>query len=137
MPHTPSRIHPTAVISAEAEIADDVEVGPYVVIEGPVRVGPGCVLRPTAHLIGPLTLGRGNCVHSGAVLGDKPQHLKYADEPTSLEIGDFNTIREAIVLGRAGMMPAHEPIIGETRSRLAAAYVWSLSHRPPAAGGEQ
>ena len=45
---------------------------------------------------------------------------------------DFATIREAVTLGRAGMMPAHEPIIGETRSRLAAAYVWSLSH--PAAG---
>ena len=42
--------------------------------------------------------------------------------------GDFATIREGIVTGRNGMMPAHEPIIGELRTRLVAAYVWSLSH---------
>jgi cytochrome c oxidase cbb3-type subunit 3 len=48
---------------------------------------------------------------------------------------DFASIREAITLGRAGMMPAHEPIIGETRTRLAAAYVWSLSHGDKAAAG--
>jgi cytochrome c oxidase cbb3-type subunit 3 len=48
---------------------------------------------------------------------------------------DFNAIREAITLGRNGMMPAHLPIIGETRTRLAAAYVWSLSHGDQAAAG--
>ena len=50
---------------------------------------------------------------------------------------DFATIREAMVLGRNGMMPAHEPIIGETRSRLAAAYVWSLSHGASGQGGSE
>ena len=49
---------------------------------------------------------------------------------------DFDSIREAITLGRNGMMPAHLPIIGETRTRLAAAYVWSLSHGDPANAGE-
>ena len=53
----PPRIHLTAIISAEVELADDVRVGPYVVIDGPVTVGPGCVIGPHAHLIGPLTLG--------------------------------------------------------------------------------
>src|SRR5262249_41360360 len=82
-----ARIHPTAVIAPEAELADGVEVGPYAVLEGPVRLGPGCVVRPHAHLIGPLTMGRGNTVFTGAVLGERPQHLKYNGEPTSLEVG--------------------------------------------------
>jgi UDP-N-acetylglucosamine acyltransferase len=95
-----SRIHPTAVIAPEAELADDVEVGPYVVIEGQVRLGPGCVLRPHVHLCGPLTLGRGNLVCTGAVLGERPQHLKYNGEPTGLEVGDHNTFREHVTVHR-------------------------------------
>ncbi len=96
----PVRIHPTAVISSEAELADDVVVGPYVVIEGPVRVGPGCVLRPYVHLIGPLVLGTGNHVFTGCVLGERPQHLKYNDEATGVEIGDHNTFRESVTVHR-------------------------------------
>jgi UDP-N-acetylglucosamine acyltransferase len=93
-------IHPTAVIAPEAELAEDVEVGPYVVIEGPVRIGPACVLRPQAHLIGPLTMGCGNYVGSGAVLGERPQHLKYHNEPTGVEIGDHNIFREHVTIHR-------------------------------------
>jgi UDP-N-acetylglucosamine acyltransferase len=88
------------VVAPEAELADDVVVGPYVVIEGRVRVGPGCILRPYVHLCGPLTMGRGNVVFSGCVLGERPQHLKYADEPTGLEIGDGNTFREHVTVHR-------------------------------------
>jgi UDP-N-acetylglucosamine acyltransferase len=94
------RIHPTAVIAPEAELADDVEVGPYVVIEGRVRIGAGCILRPYAHLCGPLTLGRGNMVFTGAVLGERPQHLHYKDEPTHLEIGEANIFREHVTVHR-------------------------------------
>lgn len=95
-----ARIHPTAVIAPEAELADDVEVGAYAVIEGRVHVGPGCVLRPHAVLIGPLTMGRDNLVCSGAILGERPQHFKYRDEPTSVEIGDGNTFREHVTVNR-------------------------------------
>jgi UDP-N-acetylglucosamine acyltransferase len=94
------RTHPTAVISPEAELADDVQIGPYAVIEGEVRVGPGCVLRPHVHLSGPLRLGRDNVVFTGAVLGGRPQHLKYEDEPTSLYIGDDNVFREHVTVHR-------------------------------------
>jgi UDP-N-acetylglucosamine acyltransferase len=96
-----AHVHPTAVIDPRAELGDDVEVGPYVVIDGPVKVGPGCVLRCSAHLIGPLTMGSYNTVHSFAVLGDDPQHLKYAGEPTSLQIGDHNIFREHVTIHRA------------------------------------
>ncbi len=95
-----NRIHPTAVISPEAELADDVEIGPFVVIEGKVRLGPGCVVRPYVHLIGPLTMGAGNVVFSGAVLGERPQHTRYKDEPTGTEIGDHNIFREHVTVHR-------------------------------------
>jgi UDP-N-acetylglucosamine acyltransferase len=96
----PVCIHPTAVISPEAELADDVRVGAFSVIEGAVRIGPGCVIRPRAMLCGPLTMGSHNTVFSGAVLGERPQHLKYADEPTGVEIGDHNIFRENVTVHR-------------------------------------
>jgi UDP-N-acetylglucosamine acyltransferase len=96
-----ARIHPTAVIDPQAEIGDEVQVGPFVVVTGPCRIGAGCVLKAGAHLIGPLTLGEGNIVHSYAVLGDDPQHLKYAGEPTgAVEIGDRNVFREHVTVHR-------------------------------------
>jgi UDP-N-acetylglucosamine acyltransferase len=95
-----ARIHPTALIAPEAVLADDVQVGPYVVIEGDVHVGPGCVLRPSVHLIGPLTMGQGNTVFSHAVLGERPQHVKYNGEPTRVEIGDHNIFREHVTVHR-------------------------------------
>jgi UDP-N-acetylglucosamine acyltransferase len=95
-----ARIHPTAVIAPEAELANDVEIGPYAVIEGRVRIGPGCVLRPYVHLCGPLTMGAGNSVYSGAVLGERPQHLRYNNEDTTLDIGDHNIFREHVTVHR-------------------------------------
>jgi UDP-N-acetylglucosamine acyltransferase len=93
-------IHATAVISPEAELADDVVVGPNVIIEGKVRIGRGCIIRPRVLLVGPLTMGEGNTVHSGAVIGERPQHLKYNGEDTSVEIGDFNVFREHVTVHR-------------------------------------
>lgn len=93
-------LHPTAVVSPEADLAEGVRVGPYAVLEGRVRLGPGCVVRPGAYLIGPLTMGANNAVYSGAVLGEAPQHLRYENEPTSLEIGDNNIFREHVTVHR-------------------------------------
>jgi UDP-N-acetylglucosamine acyltransferase len=95
-----ARVHPTALVSPEAELADDVVIGAYAVLEGKVRLGPGCVVRPHALLCGPLTLGRDNHIYPGAVLGERPQHLKYNDEPTGVEIGDGNVFREHVTVHR-------------------------------------
>jgi UDP-N-acetylglucosamine acyltransferase len=94
------RIHPTALIAPDAELADDVAIGPFAVIEGRVRLGPGCVLRPYVHLVGPLKMGCNNHVYSGAVIGERPQHLRYNDEPTGVEIGDQNVFREHVTIHR-------------------------------------
>src|SRR3974390_2436500 len=89
-----SLIHPSAIISREARLAEDVTVGPFVVIDGPVIVGAGSVIHAHAHLIGLVTLGKNNEIFTGAVIGGTPQHLAYKGEVTAVEIGDGNVIRE-------------------------------------------
>lgn len=93
-------VHPTALVSPEAELAQGVEVGAYAILDGRVRLGSGCKVLAQARLVGPLTMGAGNVVYSGAILGERPQHLKYADEPTGVEIGDENTFREGVTIHR-------------------------------------
>src|SRR5207244_2239426 len=101
MPIAPSaQVHPTAILSPEAEVAEGVQIGPYTIVEGAVQIGPGCIIRPHACLSGPLTMGRENQIFSGAVLGERPQHLKYQGEPTRLEIGDRNIFREGVTVHR-------------------------------------
>ncbi len=100
MASSSSRIHPTAIISADAQIAEDVVIGPFVVIEGRVRIGAGSVVRPYVQLCGPMVMGCRNTIYSGAVLGERPQHMKYNDEPTSVEIGDDNVFREQVTVHR-------------------------------------
>jgi UDP-N-acetylglucosamine acyltransferase len=116
------RIHPTAVIAPEAELADNVQVGPYVVIEGPVEIGSGCVLHPHAYLCGPLKMGCGNAVFTGAVLGERPQHLQYKNEPTILEIGDENIFREHVTVHR-GTAHSGKTQIGSRNFFMAGSHV--------------
>ena len=106
-----ARVHPTALISAEATIGDHVEIGAFSVIEGPVTLGPDCAIATHVRLMGPLVMGRGNTVGSGAVFGDFPQHGGYRGEPTGTEIGDFNTFREHVTVHRG----SHVAGAGTTR----------------------
>ncbi len=106
-------IHPTALISAEAELAHDVQVGPYAIIEGPVVVGPGTVIEGHVCLCGPLVMGRDNFVGHGAVLGKSPQHKGYRGEPTALTIGDGNIIREHVTVHRGTPQGGGETRIGD------------------------
>jgi UDP-N-acetylglucosamine acyltransferase len=93
-------IHPTAVIDREAWLSDDVQVGPYAIIEGSVEIGPECVIEAHACLCGPLSMGPGNFVGHGAVLGKSPQHRGYSGEPTSVRIGQSNVFREFVTVHR-------------------------------------
>jgi UDP-N-acetylglucosamine acyltransferase len=116
-------IHPTAVIDPDAVLAPEVRVGPYVVIEGPVEVGPGCVIEAHACLSGPLTLGRDNFVGHGAVLGKSPQHRGYLGEETSVRIGDANVFREFVTIHRGTVQGGGTTWIGDRNMFMIGSHV--------------
>lgn len=89
-----SHIHPTAIIEAGAQIDANVEIGPYAVIGPHVEIGEGSTIGAHAVITGHTRIGRRNRIFQFASLGAEPQDKKYAGEPTRLEIGDDNTIRE-------------------------------------------
>jgi len=89
-----THVHPTAIIDSGAKIAPDVEIGAYTVIGPHVEIGAGCVIGPHAVITGHTRIGENNRIFQFVSLGEIPQDKKYAGEPTRLEIGDNNTIRE-------------------------------------------
>jgi UDP-N-acetylglucosamine acyltransferase len=89
-----SNIHPSAIVESGAKIAPDVEIGPYAVIGPHVEIGAGSRIGAHAVISGHTRIGRDNRIFQFASLGAEPQDKKYAGEPTRLEIGDRNTIRE-------------------------------------------
>jgi UDP-N-acetylglucosamine acyltransferase len=93
-------IHPTAIISASAKLADDVEIGPYSIIGDNVEIGSGCVIHSHVVINGPTRIGSNNRIYQFCSVGDDPQDKKYRDEPTRLEIGNDNTIREYCTISR-------------------------------------
>jgi UDP-N-acetylglucosamine acyltransferase len=99
-----SRIHQTALIDRQAEIDSEVEIGPYSVIGGGVRIGQQT--RVASHVVieGRTSVGKGNTIYQFATIGSRPQDLKYRGEASELIIGNHNTIREYVSLnpGTAG-----------------------------------
>ena len=89
-----ARIHPTALVDASAQLADDVEIGPYSIIGEHVTIGAGTTVGAHAVITGHTTIGANNQIFHFVSLGEAPQDKKYAGEPTRLEIGDHNVIRE-------------------------------------------
>jgi UDP-N-acetylglucosamine acyltransferase len=87
-------IHPTAIVHPGASLAADVEVGPYTIIGEHVEVGAGTRIGAHAVISGRTRIGRNNRIFHQVSLGEIPQDKKYAGEPTLLEIGDNNVIRE-------------------------------------------
>ncbi|MBA4292151.1 acyl-[acyl-carrier-protein]--UDP-N-acetylglucosamine O-acyltransferase [bacterium] len=94
-------IHPTAIISPQAHIAQDVEIGPFCIVEPKAVVGNGCILRPHVTIRTNTVLGDRNYINQGAILGGDPQDRKYSGEETFLEIGDDNFIGEFVTIHRA------------------------------------
>jgi UDP-N-acetylglucosamine acyltransferase len=86
--------HATAIIHPNAKLADDVEVGAYSIIGEHVEIGSGTVIGPHVVINGHTRIGKHNRIFQFNSLGEIPQDKKYADEPTRLEIGDHNIIRE-------------------------------------------
>ena len=87
-------IHPTAIVHPGARLGSDVEIGAYSLIGEHVEIGDGSRIGPHVVVTGHTRIGQGNRIFQFCSLGEEPQDKKYAGEPTRLEIGDHNVIRE-------------------------------------------
>jgi UDP-N-acetylglucosamine acyltransferase len=90
-----------AVIDPQAEIDEDVEIGPFCVVGPKVRIGRGTCLENNVTIMGRVTLGQLNHIYPGAVLGGAPQDITYRGRDTEVIIGDDNIIRENVTINRA------------------------------------
>jgi UDP-N-acetylglucosamine acyltransferase len=93
-------IHPTAIVDPAARIPASCRVGPYCVVGSGVEMGAHCELMAHVVLQGPTRLGSHNRIFPFASVGLEPQDMKYKGEPTRLELGDHNTIREFVTIHR-------------------------------------
>lgn len=107
-----SKIHATAIIDASAELDSSVEIGPYSIIGANVKIDAGT--RVAGHVIinGPTIIGKNNHIFQYSSLGEAPQDKKYNGEPTLLEIGDNNTIREFCTFNRGTVQDKNTTKIG-------------------------
>ena len=87
-------IHPTALIDPAAQLAADVEVGPFAMVGPHVQIGARTRIGAHCVIDGHTTIGEDNVFHPHSTIGGPPQDKKYAGEPTRLEIGHRNTVRE-------------------------------------------
>jgi UDP-N-acetylglucosamine acyltransferase len=92
------KIHPTAIVDPGAVLAPGVVVGPYSLVDAHVTIGARTVIGPHVRLTGYTTLGEDCVVHTGAVLGEPPQDLKFKGDVTYLSIGQRNVIREHVTM---------------------------------------
>src|SRR5205823_4222520 len=95
-----SLIHPTAIVAKGARLAPDVAVGAYTVIDADVEVDAGTRIGSHNVITGRTRIGRGNHIFHFCSIGEANQDKKYQGEPTRVEIGDGNTIREYVTIHR-------------------------------------
>ena len=116
-------IHSTAIIDSKAEIAPDVEIGAYSVIGPDVRIDSGTRIGNHVVIQGPTRIGRNNRIFHFCSLGEEPQDKKYAGEPTTLEIGDGNTIREYCTFNRGTVQDAGATRLGNNNWVMAYVHI--------------
>lgn len=105
-------IHPTAVVHPRARLASGVEVGAYSIVGEHVEVGEGTWIGSHVVLDGHTRIGRANRIWHYCSIGAPPQDKKYAGEPTRVEIGDNNTIREFVTINRGTAQDAGATRVG-------------------------
>lgn len=93
-------IHPTAIISPKAQLGSHVEVGPFAIIGDGCEVGDGCIISARATLERDVKLAPRVRIGVGSVIGGAPQDMKYAGEPTTVEIGEESVVREYSTINR-------------------------------------
>jgi UDP-N-acetylglucosamine acyltransferase len=114
-------IHPSAIIHPSAKLAVDVSVGPWTLIGENVEIGSGTVIHSHVVIKGPTTIGKNNQIYQFSTIGEDTPDLKYQGEPTRLEIGDNNVIREGVTIHRGTVQDKGVTVIGN--HNLIMAYV--------------
>lgn len=116
-------IHPQAIIDPSAKIADDVSIGPFTVIGANVEIDSGTTVASHVVINGPTKIGKDNRIFQFASVGEKPQDLKFNDDPTELIVGDRNTIREYVTLHRGTPGGRNVTRIGNDNLFMASSHV--------------
>ena len=101
-----------AIIHSKARLGENVEVGPWSIIGADVEIGEGTVIGPHVVIKGPTSIGKNNRIFQFSSVGEDCQDKKYAGEPTRLEIGDNNVIREACTIHRGTIQDKSVTLIG-------------------------
>ena len=118
-----SSIHPTAIVDARAKIAEGVSIGPYTVVDGDVEIGAGTTVGAHCVLTGHTRIGRDNRLFHFCSIGEANQDKKYKGEPTRLEIGERNTIRECVTINRGTVQDEGVTRVGDDNWIMAYAHV--------------
>jgi UDP-N-acetylglucosamine acyltransferase len=113
----------TACVDPRAELADDVEIGPYCVVGPEVRIGQGTRLIAHVCVLGTTSIGARNVISPFAVLGGDPQDVSYKGSSTRVEIGDDNIIRESVTINRATEKEDGVTRVGSHNFLMAGAHV--------------
>lgn len=117
------KVHPTAIIIGEVELGNDVEVGPYSIIEGKVVVGEGTRIGARVSIKGKVSIGSNCKIHDGAILGDEPQHLKYAGEESEVIVGNNVIIREYVTIHRGTAIDKMKTVVEDNVMLMAYSHV--------------
>lgn len=118
-----SNHHPLVSIDPRADIAEDVEIGPFCVIGPHVRIGRGTRLDAGVHIMGHTIIGAHNRFYPGAVIGAEPQDLGFAGGDTQVIIGDHNVFREGVTVNRATEKEDGRTVIGSHNFFMANCHV--------------
>jgi UDP-N-acetylglucosamine acyltransferase len=116
-------IHPSAIVSPDAQVADGVRIGAYTVVGPQVEIGAGCEIGTHCAFKGPTKIGPDNRFYPFASIGDDPQDKKFAGEDTQLEIGARNTIREYVTVNRGTTQDRGVTTIGDDNWIMAYAHI--------------
>lgn len=118
-----AKIHPTAIISLKAELADDVEIGAYSYIGEHVKIGKGTIIHPQAQILEHCEIGEYNEISSSAIIGGAPQDHSYKNEPTKVIIGNHNQFREFVTVNRGTLKQEGKTVIGDHNMFMAYSHV--------------
>lgn len=118
-----SKIHPTAIVETGAELGEGVEIGPYSIIGSQVKIGSGTTVGPFSVIQGPTEIGADNRIHQSVSIGDVPQDLKFGGEPSTVRIGQGNTIREFVTIHRGTQGGHMETALGNGNLLMVGAHL--------------